>query len=148
MNSINQDQNNPLSPESLKEHPIVFFDGICGLCNRSVDFIIKRDQNQIFRFSPLQGETAQKCLSAENLNNINNMVFIDQTGQYSKSSGAVCILQRLNGGWSILGKLLWIVPKPIRDFGYIIIAKYRYQMFGKSEACRLPKPEEINLFLP
>ncbi len=148
MQTLEQNQNNPLATESLKEHPIVFFDGVCGLCNRSVDFILTRDKRRTFRFAPLQGDTAKQCLTSKFHHNINNIVFVDETGQYHKSSAVVRVLRKLSGVWPTLGILLWLIPKPIRDSGYSIIARFRYKLFGKLEACRLPKPGEQDQFLP
>lgn len=148
MSTLEQNQKNPTSSEALKEHPIVFFDGVCGLCNHSIDFIIKRDKKHLYRFAPLQGETAKECLSPEQVENLNNIVLLDETGEYHKSAATVRILQNLNLLWPLCGTLLWLIPKPIRDFGYSLVAKYRYQMFGKHESCRIPKPEEAELFLP
>ena len=148
MQTMEQNQNDCLKEEILKEHPIIFFDGVCGFCNRSVNFVLSRDKKRVFRFAPLQGEPARQCLAPECYENLNNMVLLDETGQYPKSSAAVRILQKMGGFWSLLGTLLWLIPRPIRNAGYMLVAKFRYQLFGKMETCRIPSQEEQDQFLP
>jgi predicted DCC family thiol-disulfide oxidoreductase YuxK len=128
--------------------PIVFFDGVCGLCNRTVDFLLKRDTRGVFRFAPLQGETAQRLLTAADVESLNSLVFFDGTNLYRRSAGTVRIFWRLGGLWKVPAALLWLVPLPIRNAGYRAIAAYRYRWFGKKETCRMPTPEERERFLP
>lgn len=127
---------------------IVFFDGLCGLCNATVDFILSRDRDRRFRFAPLQGETARGEVSAEELERLDTLVLRNSSGVYRRSAAVVRIAWGLPGIWKLLGGLLWLVPLPLRDLGYRIVSKYRLQWFGKKETCRLPTPEERELFLP
>lgn len=128
--------------------PIIFFDGVCGLCNRSVDWIIRRDRNAIFRFAPLQGETSRAVLGPAAGADLNTIVLLDEHGQHRRSDAAVAILRRLRGFWRCCGSLLWIVPRPIRNWGYDLIARNRYRWFGKHDTCRMPTPGERARFLP
>jgi predicted DCC family thiol-disulfide oxidoreductase YuxK len=128
--------------------PIVFFDGVCGLCNRFVDFVIKRDRAGVFRFAPLQGETARERLPAADVRDVNTMVLVDEQGVFRKSTAATRILVRLGGVWGLIGGTLRLVPTPLRDVGYSLVARYRYRIFGKKETCRLPTPAERGRFLP
>lgn len=127
--------------------PIVFFDGDCGLCNRSVDWIIRHDRKAIFRFAPLQGDTALEQLGVDAGADLKTIVLLDENGQHRRSVAVVAILRRLGGFWRFCGALLWIVPRPIRDWGYNVIARNRYRWFGKHETCRMPTPEERTRFL-
>ena len=145
---MEQNSDQHLNQDSLQSHPIIFFDGVCGLCNQSVNFILNRDGKGKFRFAPLQGETAKGCLSPKNYENLNSLVYLNERGEFYKSSAVVRLLLNLGGIWFLIGILLWIIPKPIRDFFYFLISKIRYRIFGKLEACRMPKPEEKNRFLP
>lgn len=129
------------------EHPILYFDGVCGLCSRAVDFVMRHDPDGVFRFAPLQGETAAARLSAADVADLNTMVLTTPTGTYRKSAAAVRILWRLGAWWRMLGGLLWIIPGPLRDFGYSCVAAVRYRLFGKHDSCRLPTPEERERFL-
>ena len=129
------------------EQPIVYFDGVCGICNFFVDFLIRWDKNNRLLFAPLQGETAVKNLGVDPNQEFDTVVFNDKGKLYYKSSAAIRILAVLGGGW----KLLWIfliVPSFIRDFVYDLIANNRYKLFGKKEACRIPSKEERKKFLP
>ncbi len=130
--------------------PVIFFDGVCGLCNRFIDFVIQRDPGAVFRFAPLQGETARERLPDSDVRDINTMVLWEGRGQevYRKSTAAVRILIRLGGIWRLLGGALRLVPRPLRDAGYSLVARYRYAIFGKKETCRMPTPAERARFLP
>ena len=127
---------------------ILFFDGICGLCNWSVDFILKRDVRADFQFSPLQGDTARALLSPEDVSDLNTVVLLVGGRTYRKSAAAVRILWQLGSFWQIVGTLLWLIPLPLRNLGYSIVARNRYRLFGQKETCRLPTPEERTRFLP
>jgi predicted DCC family thiol-disulfide oxidoreductase YuxK len=128
--------------------PVLFFDGVCGLCNRFIDFVITRDRAAVFRFAPLQGETARDHLPETDVRVINTMVLRDEQGVFRKSTAAVRVLIRLGGAWRILGGALWLVPRPLRDAAYSVVARYRYAIFGKKETCRMPTPAERARFLP
>ena len=132
----------PQETTSTREDNIVFFDGVCGLCNWTIDFCMKIDKNKRLRYAPLQGETAAERLDAETLANLNTLVFWKDQQKHIRSSAVVRILWAVGGGWAFLGWLLWIIPKPLRDLGYILVSKNRYRMFGKKETCRMPTAEE------
>ncbi|QDT33084.1 thiol-disulfide oxidoreductase DCC family protein [Thalassoglobus polymorphus] len=120
---------------------IVFFDGVCGLCNGTVNFLLNHDKNRALKFAPLQGETAQRLLPQDQ-RDLNSIVFLEGKNTWRCSSAITRIFWKLPVPWSILGSLLWVIPKPIRDFGYRIVAKSRYRIFGKKETCRMPTPED------
>lgn len=127
---------------------IVFFDGVCGLCDRSVTFLLARDRAHRLSFAPLQGETAA-CLLPERLRTppFDTLVFLSEGAIYERSSAVLRVGLALGGGWRTLRAFLWI-PAFLRDVVYRLVASHRYQIFGKSEACRLPSPEERRYFLP
>ncbi len=137
-------------PETLdiKVRPLVLFDGVCGLCNWFVSFILKRDRAGVFLFSPLQGETAARLLSEEERANLSTVVLMHRGRAFRHSAAVVRIFWALGGFWSLIGTLLWIVPRPVRDWGYRFVARNRYRWFGKKETCRLPTAEEIARLLP
>jgi predicted DCC family thiol-disulfide oxidoreductase YuxK len=126
---------------------IILFDGVCNLCNSSVQFILKRDPNGTFKFASLQGETGQALLKKYGLNtDSNSFVFIENDKIHLKSTAALRVCRKLTGAWRLLAAFL-IIPGFIRDHFYGIIAKNRYRWFGKKDSCMLPKPEWKNRFL-
>lgn len=126
---------------------IVLFDGDCSLCNKSVQFIIKRDVKKQLYFSSLQSDYSTKALQHLNAKlSYDSLVFIEHNRVYVKSSAALHICKYLRGLWKLC-YLLIIVPKPFRDFVYNILATYRYKWFGKAHNCRIATPEEQKRFL-
>lgn len=126
---------------------IILFDGICNLCNSSVQFILKKDQSGKFKFASLQGEKGQNLLIKHGLNtDINSFVLIENGKSYTKSSAALRVCKHLNGTCKI-ALVFFILPRFIRDYLYDIVAKNRYKWFGKQESCMLPLPEWKNRFL-
>lgn len=129
-----------------QKHPIIFFDGVCGLCNWSVSFILKIDKKKKIRFSPLQGSTAQKVLSEEDRLDFDSLVFYNEGVVKKYSTGVLNILKEIGGIWSVFYVFI-IIPVFIRDAVYRVIAKNRYKWFGKLDTCRLPTAEERAVFL-
>ncbi len=132
---------------SNADHPTVFFDGVCGLCNHSVNWLLARDPQHKLRFAPLQGTTATQRLDAGIRNRLDTMVFVCGGETFTRTAAVSRILMTLGGRWRMLGWLLWIVPSPIRDLGYRVVSRLRYRLFGKHESCRLPTPQERAVFL-
>lgn len=127
------------------EH-IVFFDGVCGLCNSTVDFIIRRDKNKKLRFAPLQGITASEMLDEAQYKDLDSIVYLRKGRLSRKSTAVLLVLFDLGGAWKLIS-ILFIFPRFLRDGFYAIVAKYRYKWFGKKESCRLPSAEERASFL-
>ena len=127
---------------------IVLFDGVCNLCNNSVQFIIKRDRKKQFRFASLQGNFGQKFLKKHNLpaDNFNSFILLEDEKVYTRSAGALRMLKHLGGGWSLFYAFM-ILPKFIRDVVYNWVARNRYKWFGKQDACMIPTPELKERFL-
>jgi predicted DCC family thiol-disulfide oxidoreductase YuxK len=126
---------------------IVFFDGVCGLCNHTVNFLMSRDLQGVLKFAPLQGDTAACLVPEKARQDLNSFVFANSGRLYYRSGAMARILMRIGGLWRILGAMLWLIPWPLRDAGYRIVAALRYRLFGKHESCRLPTAEERNRFL-
>jgi predicted DCC family thiol-disulfide oxidoreductase YuxK len=127
---------------------IVFFDGVCGLCDRSVRMLVAMDRHRRLRYAPLQGETARELLATRDGQDFSSIVFWENGSRYERSSAVWRILRVIGGVWGVCGVVLRLVPPPLRDFGYHVIARNRYSWFGRHETCRLPTPEERGLFLP
>ncbi len=126
-------------------HATVLFDGVCNLCNASVNFVIDRDKRSYFKFAPLQSEAA-KALGETVTGDPDSIVLIENGKRHDKSGAALRIARRLNGAWPLLF-LFIIVPPFIRDSVYRYIARNRYKWFGKADACRMPTPELKARFL-
>lgn len=126
---------------------IVLFDGVCNLCNSSVQFIIKKDPKGYFKFASLQSEVGYDLLTQYGLNqNMDSIVLIENKTIYMRSTAALRICMKLHGFWKFLAIFL-IVPPSIRDFLYKIVANNRYHWFGKRDSCMLPTPEMKNRFI-
>ena len=125
---------------------VVFFDGLCGLCNGFIDFVMKFDSRKSFYFSPLQSEYARNTLPAELTQDLKTVVAFIDGKTYKKSEAVFKVLQKLGGMWSFIS-LLRILPSSLSNFGYDLVAANRYSLFGKKETCRLPTPEERLRFL-
>lgn len=133
----------------MKEKRIVFYDGQCILCNKSVQFLLNQDIHQKLSFATLQSEIAQKMLlSGEfNIDEIpQSVVFFDGTKMFTKSDAVFEALRQANGKKSWLSYFK-IIPKFIRDFAYKIVAKNRYKWFGKADSCILPPEKWKDRFL-
>src|SRR5689334_15393647 len=127
---------------------IILFDGVCNLCNRAVQFIIRHDKKKQFLFASLQGHHGQEILKRFNLpvKQLNSFVLLDGDNIYTRSSGALRVLKRLGGGWPLLYAFI-ILPPFIRNALYDYIARNRYKWFGKKEECWIPTPELKERFL-
>jgi predicted DCC family thiol-disulfide oxidoreductase YuxK len=137
----------PQSPQVTAEGGIVFFDGVCGFCNFFINWIMLRDRRRQLRFSPLQGQTARLMLPPQRWQQLSTVVFLTPNGMWVRSAAVVRILLAMGGPWKLAAALLWIIPRPLRDLGYILIGKVRYRIFGKLDQCRLPSAEERARFL-
>ena len=127
--------------------PLVLFDGVCNLCNGTVNFIIARDPNARFRFSSLQSAAARDVLENHRLeSNLDTIVLVEHGQVYTRSTAALRIVKQLSGLWPLLGLFL-VVPSVLRDAVYVFVAKNRYRWFGKSESCSVPTPELAARFL-
>lgn len=132
----------------MTKEKIILFDGVCNFCNFWVNFIIDRDNKNVFIFAALQSEKGQELLKKNNFNknSFETFVLIDGGITYTKSTAALKISKDLKSYWKYFYYLIFI-PQTIRDFVYTIIAKNRYKFFGKRDACRIPTDEEKQKFL-
>ncbi len=129
-------------------NPVIIFDGVCNLCNSSVQFIIRNDAKRHFRFASLQSNFGQSILKQFNLptNELDSFILLDKGKITVKSTGALQVAKKLSGAWPLL-YIFIIVPAFMRDAVYEFIGRNRYKWFGKKEACWLPTPEIKALFL-
>jgi predicted DCC family thiol-disulfide oxidoreductase YuxK len=128
-------------------NPVILFDGICNLCNNSVQFVIRRDRAKQFRFASLQSEYGKQFLAIHQLpqTDYNSFILFENNTVFTRSTAALKVVRKLNGGWPVLYTLI-VVPRFLRDFLYDLIARNRYRWFGKRETCWVPTLELKNLF--
>lgn len=132
---------------------IVFFDGYCGLCNETVDFLISRDHQQNLQFAPLQGETAGRYLMKSETEDLDTVIVVriespESFIKLKKSTAVLFAVSQLSPGWELLSRIGMLVPGFIRDFAYDLVAKNRMRLMGRRSTCRLPSPEERSRILP
>ena len=138
-----------LSPSSN----LVLYDGVCGLCNRTVRFLIRIDRRQRLCFAPLQGPTAARLAERHRFaTDVRTLVYVRDFGlkderSHVRSEAVLRIFADVGGLWSAL-LLLRVVPRALRDLVYDWIARHRYRWFGKYDSCPLPSPEQRARFLP
>jgi len=128
--------------------PIVLFDGVCNLCSGSVQFLLERDLEGIFRFASLQSEVGRSLMTRHGLDPdaLGSVVLIEEGRAWQESSAALRIARHLPGAWKLL-RIFAVIPRPLRDAIYRWIARNRYRWFGKTESCWLPTPELRGRFL-
>lgn len=141
----------PVSSQPADVPPLVLFDGVCNLCNSTVNFLLDRDRRGTLRFAALQSTSGRERLRALGYDVPDgappSLLFVEQGRVYDRSTAALRIARHLPGlGWRLASTLLF-VPRPLRDAIYVFIAKNRYAWFGKSDACRVPTAELRNRFL-
>ncbi len=135
-------------------NPILLYDGVCGLCNRFVQFILRRDRDGIFGFASLQSPLAARILSRHGINpgdldTVYAVVNYELPNErlLSRSDAVLFILKQLGGVWSATAVFLRFLPKFARDLAYDTVARHRYRIFGRYEKCLLPRDQDRSRFL-
>jgi predicted DCC family thiol-disulfide oxidoreductase YuxK len=132
-------------------NPILLYDGVCGLCNRLVQFVLKRDTKAHFRFASLQSDFACRILQRHGLDphDLDTLYFVEEPGERlrARSDAVIAVLRDLGGFWRAASFLLRALPTWLRDWGYRLIARHRYRAFGKYESCLLPEEKYRHRFL-
>lgn len=126
---------------------IIFFDGVCSLCNGFIDYIVSKDSKRQFHISSLQGKTAKKHLSEDEIKNLDTVVYLKNGVKHHKAAAVIRILAELKWYYTPL-MIFLLLPTCLRNLGYDLIAYNRYRLFGKMDSCRLPTEEEKLHFLP
>lgn len=137
-----------MTPQSTN-NPVLFFDGVCNLCNSAVQFIIRHDKKGQVHFAALQSEAgmiAREAVLKQYGHVPDSLIFKDKGKYYVSSAAALRVSGYLDGGWKLL-KYLLIIPSFMRNAVYRFIARNRYKWFGQQEACMMPTPELKARFL-
>jgi predicted DCC family thiol-disulfide oxidoreductase YuxK len=136
-----------------KSNPVILYDGVCGLCNRLVQFVLKRDKRDYFRFASLQSDWSSSLLQRHNLDphDLDTVYLVIDHGEaterlLARSDAILFLLGKLGGIWKLaaFGKIL---PRFLRELAYKLVARNRYRVFGKYESCLLPEPKHRTKFL-
>ena len=137
--------------EALAEsdtHPVLLFDGVCNLCNGSIQFIIPRDPEGTLRFAPLQSDLGEMVRASVGLStdDLETVVLVDDGMAYTKSDAAIRVGERLGGVYRLLS-LGRLIPRSLRDRIYDFVADHRYDWFGRKEQCMIPDDDVSDRFI-
>jgi predicted DCC family thiol-disulfide oxidoreductase YuxK len=136
-----------LRSSATSDGPILFYDGKCGLCARSVQWALEHDRKEVMRFAPLQGTTYAALDVPDKPPQMDSLVLCDADGLHVRSDGVLRILRIVGGGWRLLGAIARIVPRFVRDAVYRWVARHR-ESLGSASACLVPTPAARERFLP
>jgi predicted DCC family thiol-disulfide oxidoreductase YuxK len=142
------DEKSAVNQMPTRKNPVLFFDGVCGLCNRFVSLLFLIDRQKVFKVATLQGPFATRGLPRDITERLNSLVVLSESGEILiKSRAVLFILGRMGGIWRLLGFLGSLLPAVIADGVYDVISKNRYKAFGQLDACRAPTADEKCRFL-
>ena len=135
--------------DNTSASPVILFDGVCKLCNRSVNFILRIDRQGRLKLAALQSDYGRKVLERHGRKSgpLDSMMLLEGERLTTKSTAVIRISKYLGGAWPLC-MIMLIIPRFIRNFLYAIIAKNRYQWFGRYDTCPLPDPELASLLCP
>jgi len=135
------------------EHPVLLYDGVCGLCNRLVQFALHHDHEKVFRFASLQSSFGSRVLKQHGVDAAAlTTVYVLASGDegqllLQQSEAILFLVGRFGGIWSVLAQMARVLPFGIRDWAYNLIARHRYRIFGRYDSCPLPRIADRERFL-
>ena len=137
----------------MQDSPVLLYDGLCGFCDGTVQFILKHDRRGTLRFATLQGDFARDVIARHpELEGVDSLVLVERdvtSGKehvYVRSDGALRVARYLGGAWNF-ARALAIVPRFVRDSAYDGFARIRYRVFGRYDSCPIPSPEQRARFI-
>ena len=138
---------------AIEGRALLLYDGVCALCNGVVQLLMRRDRLDRFRYTPLQSDLGREVLARFDIRTFPDGVMLltdaltPMEHLYQRSDAVAEALQRLSAPWRLLGKGLRLVPRPLRNWGYGIVARFRYRLFGRYDTCPVPPPEQRSRLL-
>jgi predicted DCC family thiol-disulfide oxidoreductase YuxK len=138
----------PAERSAIEGRALLLYDGVCALCNGVVSFLLKRDQMDRIRFAPLQSALGREFLARFGMHEIPDGVVLltgvltSRERMYQRSDAVAAALGLLDRRWKLIGRLLRLVPRPLRELGYGVVAKLRYRISGRYDVCPLPPPAQ------
>jgi predicted DCC family thiol-disulfide oxidoreductase YuxK len=137
-----------LERNAIEGRALLLYDGVCALCNGVVQFLMKHDQLDRFRYAPLQSMLGREMLVRFDIHIFPDGVMLltdvltPAEHLYQRSDAVAAGLQLLSAPWPVIGRVLRLVPRSLRDWGYGIVARFRYRLFGRYDTCPVPPPEQ------
>jgi predicted DCC family thiol-disulfide oxidoreductase YuxK len=134
--------------KAIEGRALLLYDGVCALCNGSVQFLMKHDRLDRFRYAPLESSLGREVLARFDIHTFpDGVVLLTEAltrmeHLYQRSDAVAEALLRLSAAWRLAGRALRLVPRPWRDWGYGIVARFRYRLFGRYDTCPIPSPEQ------
>jgi predicted DCC family thiol-disulfide oxidoreductase YuxK len=138
---------------AIEGRALLLYDGVCALCNGVVHFLLKRDRLDGFRYAPLQSDLGREVLARFDIHTFPDGVMLltdaltPSEHLYQRSDAVAASLQLLGARWRLVGKALARLPRPLRDWGYGVVARFRYRLFGRYDTCPVPPPEQRSRLL-
>src|SRR4051812_9684678 len=133
---------------AIEGRALLLYDGVCALCNGVVQFLMTRDRLDRFRYAPLQSDLGREVLARFGIyafpDGVMLLTYALTPGErlYERSDAVAVALELLGRSWRLAGRVLWLVPRPLRDWGYAVVARFRYRVFGRYDTCPIPAPEQ------
>jgi predicted DCC family thiol-disulfide oxidoreductase YuxK len=133
---------------AIERRALLLYDGVCALCNGVVKFLMKRDRGDRFRYAPLQSELGREMLARFGILEFPDGVMLivnsltAEERLYQRSDAVAACLRLLDGPWRGVGRALGLIPRWLREWGYGVVARFRYRVFGRYDTCPVPSPEE------
>jgi predicted DCC family thiol-disulfide oxidoreductase YuxK len=138
---------------AIEGRALLLYDGVCALCNGVVQFLMKRDKLDRFRYAPLQSDLGREVLARFEIYSFPDGVMLltealtPSQHLYQRSDGFTAALRLLGAPWGMVGAVLELVPRSLREWGYGIVARFRYRLFGRYDTCPMPLPEQRSRLL-
>src|SRR5258705_5022025 len=138
---------------AIEGRALLLYDGVCALCNGVVQFLMKGDRQNKFCYAPLESSLGREVLARFDIHTFPDGVMLltdaltPTEHLYGRSDAVAAALQRLSAPWRLAGRVLGLVPRPLRDWGYGIVARFRYRLFGRYDTCPIPPPEQRSRLL-
>jgi predicted DCC family thiol-disulfide oxidoreductase YuxK len=138
---------------AIEGRALLLYDGVCALCNGVVHLLMKHDRLDRFRYAPLESNLGREMLARFGIRTFPDGVVLvtdaltPEERVYHRSDAVAASLQRLEPPWRLAGKMLAMLPRPLRDWGYGVVARFRYRIFGRYDTCPLPTPEQRDRLL-
>lgn len=138
---------------AIEGRPLLLYDGVCALCNGLVQFLMKRDKRDRFRFAPLQSDLGREVLARFGTPPASDGVVLVTDALtpaehlYHRSDAVAATMEQLSAPWRVAAKALSLVPRTLREWGYGVVARFRYRLFGRYDTCPVPSPEQRSRLL-
>ncbi len=138
---------------AMEGRALLLYDGVCALCNGVVQFLMRRDKVDKFRYTPLQSSLGREVLARLGIHSFPDGVMLltdaltPSEHLYERSDAVAASLKLLGAPWRLVGGVLRVVPRPLRNWGYGIVARFRYRVFGRYDTCPIPSPEQRSRLL-